>query len=64
MDEIEELKRTLGPAAKEYNRAQLYQIQSQLSAMAELLLDLYFAKKKDGLKNHRAPSFDTDERRP
>lgn len=56
MDEIEEFKRTLGPAAKNYNEAQLRQLQNQMYAMAELLLDLHLAKKKRVSKRVDDPS--------
>jgi hypothetical protein len=43
---IEEFKAFLGPVANGYNSAQLRQLQREMFAMAELLLDLYLDKKR------------------
>lgn len=41
MDEIEELKVSLGPLANEYNDTQLRHLSRELDLAAEFLLDLY-----------------------
>jgi hypothetical protein len=64
MEDIERFKKLLGPLAKDYNEAQLRQLQSHMDAAAELLLDLYLAKKKGESRKRRTPHFDTQERRP
>lgn len=43
---IEEFKAFLGPVANSHSDAQLRQLQREMFAMAELLLDLYLAKKR------------------
>jgi hypothetical protein len=44
MDEVEELKRALGPVANEYNDAQLQHLSREMDLMAEFLLDLYMRR--------------------
>ena len=41
MNEIEDLRRSLGPAATGYNDAQLRQLSREIDLIAEFLLDLY-----------------------
>ena len=63
MEDIEQFKKLLGPLVMDYNEAQLRQLQGEMYAMAELLLDLYMAKNNDGARKSRAPRFDTQEPR-
>ena len=46
MPEEEAFRTFLGPLAEAYNEVQLRQLRAEMHAMAELLLDLYLAKKK------------------
>lgn len=64
VEDIEHFKNFLGPLAKDYNEAQMRQLQGEMYAMAELLLDLYFGKKKGKSPKRRAPRFDTQAPRP
>ncbi len=56
MDEINEFKKFLGPAAKGYSEAQLQQLRREMYAMAELLLDIYLSGKqgRKGIDSHRS----------
>lgn len=63
MEDIEQFKELFGPLALSYNEAQLRQLQSEMYAMAELLLDLYTAKRKGESRKRQAPRFDTQESR-
>lgn len=63
MDEIEELKRDLGPAANDYNDTQLRQLSRELDLMAEFLLDLYVFKHSER-PSAKAGAFDTSASRP
>jgi hypothetical protein len=64
VEDIEQFKKLLGPLANDYNEAQLRQLQSHMDAAAELLLDLYIAKKKGESRKRRPLRFDTQEPRP
>ena len=63
MEDIEQFKKLLGPLALDYNEAQLRQLQNEMSAIAELLLDLYIARRKGESRKRQAPHFDTQEPR-
>jgi hypothetical protein len=58
MDEIEELKRALGPHAKDYDNTQLRSLSRELDFAAEFLLDLYLFRKAKARKE-RQLRFDT-----
>lgn len=45
MDEIEELKRAIGPAAQSYSDTQLQRLSREIDLMADFLLDLYTHKR-------------------
>lgn len=63
MEELQEFKSFLGPAAEDYTEAQLRQLRQDMQAMAELLLDFYFSKKNaDSKKNPR--NFDSPRPKP
>jgi len=58
MDEVKEFKRFLGPGREGYSDAQLRQLHREMSAMVELLLDIYLEKKRNS--DRRPPQdFDT-----
>ena len=42
---LEEFKAFLGPLAEDYTEGELRQLSREMSAMAEILLDLYSAKR-------------------
>jgi len=63
MDEIEELKRALGPAAKDYNDTQLRQVSRELDLMARFLLDLYVFRRSTQARIETA-GFDTSGSEP
>jgi hypothetical protein len=63
VEDIDQFKNFLGPLAKDYNEAQVRQLQREMYAMAELLLDLYFASKKGESPKRQTPRFDTQEPR-
>ena len=44
MEEIEKLRKSLGPLADGYTDAQVRQLDYELKTMAELLLDIYLDK--------------------
>ena len=47
--EMEEFQEFLGPElASQYNESELKQLRADMHAMAEILLDLYMEKKRDG----------------
>jgi hypothetical protein len=56
MDEVEEFKNFLGPAAQGYTDAQLRQLRREMYAMAELLLDIYLSGKqgRKDIDSHRS----------
>jgi hypothetical protein len=58
MDEIEELKQDLGPAAIEFNNSQLRQLSNELDLMAEFLLDLYVIRHSGNRKSGGEQVFD------
>ena len=58
MDEIKEFEKFLGPAAKGYTNAQLRQLRREMHAMAELLLDIYLHKKRQGASPNAHADFD------
>jgi hypothetical protein len=64
VEDIEQFKNLLGPLAKDYNEAQIRQMHREMYAMAELLLDLYFGKKKGKSQKRQAPRFDMQEPHP
>lgn len=47
MDELERLRKLVGPEANGWTTAQLEQLTRDLDVMALLLLDLYRSRKKD-----------------
>jgi len=59
MDDIETLRRALGPAAGEYNEVQLRQLSRELDVMAEFLLDLYVFRQSEKRKT-KGRTFDDD----
>jgi hypothetical protein len=63
MDEIEELRRSLGPAAKDYNDTQLRLLSRELDLMAEFLLDLYFFTRS-GERKPKISGFDSQASKP
>jgi hypothetical protein len=63
MDEIEELRRALGPVAKDYNDTQLRQLSRELNLAAEFLLDLYVARRS-GKTSVETAGFDTSGSEP
>jgi len=63
MDDIEELKRDLGPLAKNYNDAQLRQLSREMDLMAEFLLDLHAVMRSGGRKD-KTTTFDTPRSKP
>ena len=59
MDELERLRKLVGPEANGWTTAQLEQLTRDLDAMALLLLDLYRSRKKDRtVKPCGSPDFD------
>jgi hypothetical protein len=59
MDELEQLRSLVGPAASEWTNAQLEQLSREMNAMAALLLDLYHARKqKQSVEPCGSPGFD------
>lgn len=46
MDDLERLRKVVGPEADAWTAAQLEQLQRDIEAMAALLLDLYRARRK------------------
>jgi hypothetical protein len=46
--DLDEFVRFLGPYSEKYNRAQLEQLQRDMFILAEILLDLYLAKRLNG----------------
>ena len=64
VEDADQFKNFLGPLGEDYNEAQVRQLQGEMYAMAELLLDLYLAKKKGVFRKRQTPCFDTDEPRP
>lgn len=62
MDEIEELKRALGPLAKNYNDTQLRALSRELDFAAEFLLDLYVFRRSESRKSKA--EFDTSDSAP
>jgi hypothetical protein len=64
VEDSEQFKNLPGPLAKDYNEVQMRQLHREMYAMAELLLDLYFGKKKGESPKRQAPRFDTQEPRP
>ena len=57
MDEVEKFKAFLGSAAEGYTEVQLRQLQREMRAMAELLLDIYSYGQRD-ITNASQPDFD------
>lgn len=57
MDEIEELKKSLGAAAKDYNDTQIRLLSRELDLMAEFLLDLYIYRIPKR-RSVNSPAFD------
>jgi hypothetical protein len=55
MNDIEALRKRLGPAATAYTEAQLEQLDRDLDAMADLLLDLYI-EEMSARRSDEAPS--------
>lgn len=45
MHTLQELRKRLGPFAEKYNDGELEQLQRELEATAQLLMDLYLADK-------------------
>lgn len=64
VEDIEHFKTVLGPLAKDYNESRMRQLQREMYAMAELLLELYLGKKKGKSPKRQAPHFDTQEPHP
>ena len=60
MMELEEFKKFLGTLAKDYNEAQLQELRREMHGIAEILLDLYLAKKKGSKKTSRPQSQSLD----
>lgn len=48
VDDLEELRQTLGPEAENYTLAQLRQVQDDLRALADILIDIYLSKHSQG----------------
>ncbi len=48
MRTLREFRKRLAPFAEKYTDAQLEQLQRELEAMAQLLLDIYLGKKNEG----------------
>jgi len=63
MDEIEELKRSLGPAARNYNDSQLRHLSREIDLMAEFLLDLHMLRRS-GEQRAKTTGFDTHASEP
>jgi hypothetical protein len=61
MDELERFKEFLGPTARDYTNAELRQLQREMHAMAELLLDIYIYKRAGMDKGNSTRNFDTPE---
>jgi hypothetical protein len=55
---IEQFKEFLGQAAQEYSNAELLQLQKEMHAMAELLLDISIYKRKRPEKTTSTNGFD------
>jgi hypothetical protein len=59
MDELERLRRLVGPEANQWTTAQLEQLQRDIDAMAALLLDVYRSQKQDQrASTFGSPNFD------
>jgi hypothetical protein len=56
MNEIDDLKRDLGEAAKNYSDAELRQLSREMDRMAEFLLDLHILRHS---KSRKSVDFDT-----
>lgn len=48
MRTLREFRKRLRPFAEKYTDAQLEQLQREMEAMAQLLIDMYLAKKYEG----------------
>jgi hypothetical protein len=57
-DELEEFKRFLGPIAEEYSDSQLRQLRREMYECAELLLDIYLHKEREGVSPKSRADFD------
>jgi hypothetical protein len=57
MEEIEQLRKSLGSLVDGYTDHQVWQLDHELRAMAELLLDIYLDKKKTS-KGFHSNAFD------
>lgn len=55
MEEIEKFRDFLGLTSKGYNQAQLRQLQREMQAMAEFLLDFFLYKKRQNGAARRSP---------
>lgn len=52
---LERLKESLGSAVSGYTDAELSQLKRDIDVVAELLLDLYLAKRREREERHRRP---------
>ena len=59
VENIEGFKKFLGPIANEYSEAALHQLQQEMHAMAELLLEIYLHKKCARSGDRPSEPFDT-----
>ena len=60
MNELEEFKKSLGPAAKEYTNPQLLRLQMDMDELCQILLEFYLQKRGVGEKNHAGSTDDFD----
>ena len=55
MRDLTDFKRVIGPAADKYTPPQLEQLQQQMYAMADLLLDIYLTRNRKSLDIDASP---------
>jgi hypothetical protein len=61
MDELEKLRKLVGPDASSWTTAQLKQLRSDIDSMAALLLDLYRSKADRRTNACGLPNFDVPQ---
>lgn len=55
---LQEFRQSLGTAADEFTDAELIELQREMYALAELLLDIYFDRKQAGAHRQVSPLTD------
>ena len=61
MDELEKLRKLVGPEADKWTMAQLEQLRRDIDEMAALLLDVYQLRKADRSDAYGLPNFDVSQ---